>query len=67
MRADHAIFISGALIAMSAGGALMVIDRYEVSQPFNPMMFNRFDLWTGRVERCSSFYNNRTYCGSNLV
>jgi hypothetical protein len=65
MRTYHVI-IGGALM-ISTAGAIMVLDRYEVAQPFSSMMFNRLDLWAGRVETCSSFYDNKTYCGSDLV
>jgi hypothetical protein len=66
MPSYHAIIIAGALM-ISTAGAIMVLDRYEVARPFSSMMFNRFDLWTGRVETCSSFYDNKIYCGSDLV
>jgi hypothetical protein len=67
MRSYHAIIIAGALIAISSGGAFMLINRYEVSQPFDPHLFNRFDRWTGRAELCSPFYDEKTYCGSALT
>jgi hypothetical protein len=66
LRTYQAIIIAGALIAISSGGAIMFINRYEVAQPFTPQLFNRFDRWTGRVELCSSFYDEKTYCGSEL-
>ena len=67
MRPYHAIIIAGALVATSAGGSIIVINRYEVTQPLNPITFNRSDLRTGRVEACSSIYDNKTYCASDLV
>jgi hypothetical protein len=66
MRTYQAINVGGILIAISSGGAIVLINRYEVSQPFDPSLFNRFDRWTGRVELCSSIYDNKTYCGSEL-
>jgi hypothetical protein len=67
MRTYQAIIVAGALIAISSGGAIMLINRYEVVQPFTPPMFNRFDRWTGRVEVCSSVYDEKTYCGTELL
>ena len=66
MRSYHAIIVAGLLIAISSGGAIMFVNRYEVSQPFDPNLFKRFDRWTGRVELCSSHYDEKTYCGSEL-
>jgi hypothetical protein len=66
MRTNQAIIVVGLLVAIAAGGAIMLINRYEVGQPFDPMMFNRFDRWTGRAEICSSFYDEKTYCGRDL-
>jgi hypothetical protein len=66
MRTYQAIIVAGALIAISSGGAIMLTNRYEVSQPFEPSLFKRLDRWTGRVELCSSLYDEKTYCGSEL-
>jgi hypothetical protein len=66
MRTHQAIIIAGILIAVSSGGAILLINRYEVSQPFDPKLFNRFDRWTGRAELCSSYYDEKTYCGPDL-
>jgi hypothetical protein len=60
------IALVGVLIAVSVGGAILVTNRYQVSQPFNPFMFTRLDRWTGKVETCSSIYDNTTYCGHAL-
>ena len=67
MRTHQAIIIAGILIAISCGGAILLVNRYEVSQPFDPALFNRFDRWTGRVELCSSLYDSKTYCGSEFA
>ena len=66
VRSYQAILIAGILIAISSGTAILLINRYEVSQPFDPKLFYRFDRWTSRVELCSSFYDEKTYCGSEL-
>ena len=66
MRTHQAIIIAGILIAVSSGSAILIINRYQVSQPFDPQLFNRFDRWTGQVELCSSIYEDKTYCGSEL-
>jgi hypothetical protein len=66
MRTYQAIIAAGILIAISSVGAILFINRYEVAQPFNSQLFNRFDRWTGRVEFCSSYYDEKTYCGSDL-
>jgi hypothetical protein len=66
MRSYHAIIVAGVLIAISSGGAIMLVNRYEVSQPFDQNFFKRLDRWTGRVELCSSLYDEKTYCGSEL-
>jgi hypothetical protein len=66
MRTHQAIIIAGILIAVLSGGAILLINRYEVSQPFDPKLFNRFDRWTGRAELCSSYYDEKTYCGPDL-
>jgi hypothetical protein len=65
MRTYQALIIAGTLVAISATTA--IITRYEVTQPFNPVMFTRYDRWTGRVEMCSSLYDNKTYCGSDML
>lgn len=56
----------GVLIAVSVGAAILITNRYQVSQPFTPSMFTRFDRWTGKVELCSSIYDDTTYCGRAL-
>jgi hypothetical protein len=56
----------GVLIALSSGGAIMLTNRYQVSEPFEPAMFTRFDGWTGHAEVCSSYYDERTYCALAL-
>jgi hypothetical protein len=66
MSTPKAIIAMGVLIALSAGGAIMLTNRYQVSQPFDPRMFTRFDRWFGRVEICSSYYDETTYCGAAL-
>jgi hypothetical protein len=66
MRTYQAIIVAGFLIAIASGGAILLINRYEVSQPFEPSLYNRFDRWTGRVELCSSYYDGKTYCGLEL-
>jgi hypothetical protein len=66
MKTNTVIFAVGALIALSVGSAIMLTNHYQVSQPFTPTMFTRLDRWTGRVERCSSMYDEKTYCGSDL-
>jgi hypothetical protein len=66
VRTYQAILIAGILIAISSGGAILFVNRYEVGQPFDPTLFNRFDRWTGRVEVCSSIYDDKTYCGVEL-
>jgi hypothetical protein len=68
MRTYHVI-IGGALM-ISTAGAIMVLEPLRGCPTVwlnNAIMFNRFDLWAGRVETCSSFYDNKTYCGSDLV
>lgn len=67
MRTNQAIIVAGALIAFSTGGAILLVNRYEVAQPFNPILFTRLDRWTGQVETCGSIYDNKTYCGRDLV
>lgn len=66
MRTPHAILAAGALIAVSSAGTILYINRYEIAQPFDPQFFKRYDRWTGRVEYCSSMYDNKTYCGPEL-
>jgi hypothetical protein len=56
----------GTLIAVSIGAAILITSHYQVSQPFTPYLFTRLDRWTGQVERCSSIYDNTTYCGRAL-
>jgi hypothetical protein len=60
------IVVIGLLIAVSAGAAILITNRYQVSEPFRPSMFTRFNRWTGKVEQCSSIYDDTTYCGSAL-
>src|SRR5271156_1805833 len=67
MRDYQAILIAGALIAVCSGGAILWTNRYQIDQPFEPLMFKRYDRWTGRVELCSSLYDEKTYCGDELV
>lgn len=57
---------AGLLTAVSVGATILITNRYQVSQPFTPSMFTRFDRWSGRVEVCSSVYDNTTYCGNAL-
>jgi hypothetical protein len=67
MRNYRAILIAGALVAICSGGAIMWTNRYQIDQPFQSLLFKRYDRWTGRVEFCSSFYDNKTYCGEDLA
>jgi hypothetical protein len=67
MRTHQAIIVAGVLVAASTGAAIIWINRYQVGQPFNPVMFTRYDRWTGRLEACSSYYDGKTYCGSDLA
>ncbi len=67
MRNSHAIIVAGALLAVCSGGAIMWTNRYQIDQPFEPLLFRRYDRWTGRVEICSSYYDNKTYCGEELT
>lgn len=66
MSIKQIIFAVGVLMAVSVGAAILITNRYQVSQPFTPRMFTRFDRWTGNVEICSSTYDNTTYCGDAL-
>jgi hypothetical protein len=66
MNTPKAIIVVGVLIALSVAVAIMVTNRYHVSQPFSPLMFTRFDRMLGRVEVCSSYYDATTYCGDAL-
>ena len=40
----------GVLIAVSVSAVILITNRYQVSQPFTPRVFTRFDRWTGKVE-----------------
>jgi hypothetical protein len=62
MTTQNIIVAMAIVIALSVGGAIMITNHYEVSQPFNPLVFSRFDRWTGTVELCSSSHDNTTYC-----
>jgi hypothetical protein len=65
----HMVIIAvGVLIAASVGGAIMLTFRYQVESvdPDLPM-FTRFDRWTGKVEQCTSYYEDRTYCGAAML
>jgi hypothetical protein len=66
MRVSLAILVSGLLIAFCSGGAILWTNRYQIDQPFEPTLFKRYDRWTGRIELCSSYYDERTYCGTEL-
>jgi hypothetical protein len=61
----YAIIGAGTLVALSIAAVLWTT-RYEVAQPFDPTLFRRYDRWTGRVEICSSMFDERTYCGPAL-
>ena len=63
---NKAIASVGILTAVVLSAAYMLTNRYQVAEPFDPNLFNRFDRWTSRVEACSSMYDGRTYCGEEL-
>jgi hypothetical protein len=65
MRTSFAILTAGILVALSTV-AILWTTRYEVAQPFDPKLFHRYDRWTGRIETCSSYFDERTYCGFAL-
>lgn len=67
MRTYQAILLAGAVIAVCSSSAILWAERYQINQPFEPMLFKRYDRWTGRVELCSSSYDQTTYCGTELV
>lgn len=66
MRIYQAIIVAGLLIGVSTGGVFAWMYRYDVAHPFNLMMFQRYDRWTGRVELCSTMFDQDTYCGPAL-
>jgi hypothetical protein len=44
----------------------MWVNRYEITPSFDPMLFNRHDRWTGGVELCATYFDEKMYCGAEL-
>lgn len=66
MRFYLAILFSGVLIAIWSGVGIVWTSRYQIVEPFEPLLFKRYDRLTGRVELCSLIIDKQTYCGADL-
>src|SRR5205809_433949 len=58
--------MTGILIGVAGGAAILLSTRYQLGGASDPNMFTRFDLWTGHLEYCSSYFDDKTYCGNAL-